>query len=218
MGNIRTWTLCKFSFDKFFKNLNSDFFLTTYDILYDYHPAVKASLNCHEDQALSDNEIFSMFADVDLKKIDIERNVDYSEYLKAHPQMNHEISFRQCRKYKRGVQIIKDYEKENNFQYDYIIKTRCDLIYNDIELKLSPDCFIINDIGSDGVFPNDWIFATNRTDMEKIADFMFDEFFYYTNPTSNINSPHQLLHNAIEHCNLQIKKMPIVQTLLRKQK
>jgi len=218
MGNIRTWAQCKLSFVNFYKHLNPDVFVTTYDIMYDYHPAVKANLRYFDDKIISESDIVSMFDDMNVKKIDIESDVDYSDYSKAHPKMNHETSFRQCRKFKRGIELIKEYETENKFLYDYVIKTRCDLLYNNMILQPRSECVINNDVGSVGVYPNDWIFTTNRADMEKMANFMLNEFFDYTNPTSGINPPHQLLHNAITHCNLTIQSLPLVHSLLRVKK
>lgn len=215
MGNVRTWMYCKTSFQQFFRHLNADVFVTTYNLMYDYHPAVKTNLGYYSDQILSDNEIRSMFDGINAKTIDIENNVDYSAYARAHPSMNHETSYRQSRKLKRGINLIENYESAHNFTYDFIIKSRCDLIYSNAVLQPQSDCVIINDIGSAGVFPNDWIFMTNGPDMKKMANFMLDEFFYYTNPTSNVNSPHQLLHNAVSHCGLSIKNLPLVNTLFR---
>lgn len=216
MGNVRTWMHCKLSFQQFFKHLNADVFVTTYNLMYDYHPAVKGNLGYYDDQTLTDDEIHSMFDGINIKTLDIENNVDYSAYAQTHPSMNHETSYRQCRKLKRGIDLIKQYETLHNFKYDYIIKTRCDLIYN-TEYTLIPqsNCVINNDIGSSGVFPNDWIFVANRDSMEKMATFMVDEFFYYTNPSSNVNPPHQLLHNAVTHCGMSIRSEFLVNTLLR---
>lgn len=216
MGNIRTWTHCKSSFQQFFKHLEADVFITTYDLMYDYHPAVKANLRYFDDFVITEDNIRSVFNDINVKILDIEKNVDYSAFANAHPSMNHETSYRQYRKLKRGIDLIKQHEGANNLKYDFIIKTRCDLIYNN-KFILSPqnELVINNDIGSAGVYPNDWIFLADRNVMENMATFMLDEFFYFTNPNSNLNPPHGLLKNAVQHCGLSICSQPLVNNLLR---
>jgi hypothetical protein len=58
--------------------------------------------------------------------------------------------------------------------YDVVIKTRCDLIYNSIDLSNVNDCVIID---KGNVFPNDCVIATTRDNFVKIVDKAIKELY-----------------------------------------
>jgi hypothetical protein len=126
-----------------------------------------------------------------------------------------ESSFLQYIKFKRGLALIESFEKANNFSYDVIIKTRCDLNHHDIkniDLSNLAQKLIV---AKGNVFPNDCILISSRNNIFKIIDFMTKEFYNYTNPISNEKSPHGLLYaSTLEH-NLEIQLNEIMNFVVR---
>lgn len=224
-GNIRTWKDTKKSFTNFFKDLDYDVFLSTYNLQYQYHPHIQNVINDTGDVLLSNQEVISQIDDVvNLKKYHVE---DASSIARLIDQESHKFhvamrgsntSYAQYRKFKLGTSLVNAYEAENKFAYDFIIKTRCDLVYNDnftLDLENMNPLDIWVDKGN--VFPNDCIIIGSSYEMKRMSNFMYDEFYkpYYP-ATSNLNAPHGLLKNAAFRNCLTITSLPLIDHVLRK--
>ena len=212
VGNIRTWHKCKFNFLDTFKDLDYDVYLSTYDMQYGYHPAVKSSLNINDDFLLKNEEILSLFNDINLKKINIE-NIDSitvhinEENNKFHDSMrNIHSCYGQYRKLKDCLDMMKHYEKQHNFKYDFVIKTRCDTPYNKFNFNFQKNEVVIT---SRNCYPNDWIFIIDRDNMIKLSDFIINEFYRPVYTNSNDTPPHGLLLNGFNHLKLKIVQKDI---------
>lgn len=213
VGNIRTWEECKYSFIETFAHLNPDIFVSTYNLQYDHHPHIKGKIQDFDDCLLTNDHIVSMFNGFNVKGFCIEKDVNISEDLKRmNSNMSDlEICYRQYRKFNIGIQMMKHFEKEGN--YDCVIKTRCDLIYEKFDLNDLHNNIIID---SGNVFPNDCIFISNRDSMVSISNIMLNEFFEFKNKESNQNPPHGLLQGAIRQCGLTVQSQKIMNCVIRK--
>ena len=221
-GNIRTIDQCKNSILSCFEHLNPDYYLSTYYNQYGYHPFIKGSINFYEDPVLSEKEIADKFVEFNLKSILIDDILKINEFYKQEEnEFNEnmkglESSFLQYLKFKKGLDIIENFEKENSIKYDVIIKTRCDLFHSDILKQIS-----LNDlaqkliISSGNVFPNDCILISTRNNIFKIIDFMIEEFYKYSNSISNQKAPHGLLLSAAQSIDLQIDSYNIMSYVVR---
>lgn len=218
-GFLRTWELAHSSFTNTFSHMSPDIFITTYDKQYSYHPAVAGSFNIIGDNHLTDDDVIRMCSVVSPKMIVLDNFDDYEQDVEddienIHPGMK-TISgcYGQIRKLKNMADILKRYEEQNNFQYDVIIKTRTDLIYNDnLNLDLEPKQVIVD---SSNIFPNDCIFALHRDDFYSVVNFLYDEFYKYTIATSIDDPPHELFYNAFVNSNLNFVPRNIINHVLR---
>lgn len=215
VGNIRTWDICKENFIKTFNHLNPDIFVSTYKLQYGYHPHIQGVIGNSEDNLLNFYDIVNKFNELNVKCVYVgEYNKKTS--VNVHPQFAHLSSncFEQYKTFNRGIEYMIDYEKFNNFEYDVIIKTRCDICYNKIDLDCLNDNTII--IDNHNIFPNDCIFISTRDIMIDISNFMINEFFSPLYTDSHLNPPHGLLHNAIKNKNLDINLQDIMKCVVRK--
>lgn len=195
-GHIRTWDQCKESFYNMFPSNKFDIFMETYRDQYGYHPYIQSKLNY-----FSDNKITCI--DGEYKLCRIENNVTF-DCSKFDPKMK-EFTHGYCQytKLQRCMDLMVQYEKENNIVYDYIIKTRFDLIYTNESKEIdfsSIDGLILD---SNNTFPNDHIIICSRKDMIDLPQYILKE---YINPTSNLswtNPPHGLLENYIKNKNIK---------------
>ncbi len=212
-GNIRTWDECKSSFYQTFNHLNADIFVSTYNLQYDHHPWIKSKIGDPEDCELTNEQILQKFNGFNVKAFHIEGNIDLSKDLeRINPNFKSlDICYKQYRKLNLAVQLMQQFETEG--QYDCVIKTRCDVLYNSLEISDITNSIIID---SGNVFPNDQILITNRDKMVEISNFMVNEFFDTKYPNSDSNPPHGMLLNAINHSGLNITKQKIVNCLVRK--
>lgn len=224
-GNIRTIDQCKNNILDCFEHLNPDYYVSTYYNQFGYHPFVKGSINYHEDPVLSEKEIIDKFASFNLKSILIEDIVKINEfYRQEESKFNSsmkglESSFLQYTKFKKGLDLIRKFENNNSFQYDIIIKTRCDLFHSDIIKQIS-----LNDlaqkliISTGNVFPNDCILISSKNNIFKIIDFIVEEFYKYSNNISNQKAPHGLLLAAAQSIPLIIDSYNIMSYVVRANK
>lgn len=218
-GYLRTWKDTKQSFLDTFAKFDADIFVSTYDMQYGYHPHIANLFNTKEDYKFSLDEINDLFSDMDLTGIIVDdaEVVDKMlvEELKAvHPNMK---EFKNCYGQSRKLKVVSDevrrFEESNDFRYDYIIKTRADLIYEpNADFSLDDKSILID---SGNVFPNDWLFMVNREDYYYVMDYLIFEFFNYTNPSSSEQPPHRLHENAFKSRNLNIEKRKLVKSVLR---
>ena len=209
VGGIRTWDYCKSSFLNTFEKYQPDIFISTYDKQYGHHPFVQNTIGDFDDYFLSRNQVVDMFDGLNVKSVVFD---DYDKFI-ANPVSNffHENfksldsnCYFQYLKFQLGLQSMLNHEMK--FEYDVVVKTRCDLIYEPIDLNVDDNSVLVD---SGNVFPNDCILISKKTTMIKISDFIMNEFFNPVYPNSHLIPPHNLLHNAmLSHgLNIQVRKM-----------
>lgn len=217
-GFLRTWDKTKQNFIDTFSHLDADIFISTYDQQYGYHPYIADTFNAHEEKVLSVEEIHKMFEGLNVKGIIVESGEQADkmvedDLLRCKEPMRVKNCYGQSRKLKIISDYVRQYEKDNNFKYDCIIKTRPDLLYKpDINFNINPQDILID---SGNTFPNDWFFMVNREDYYYIVDFLYYEFFNHTVANSSEAMPHRLHKNAFESRNMNIIIRKIVGCILR---
>lgn len=221
IGNIRTWDKCKQSFIDTFISYNPDIFISTYDYQYNYHPYIANQIRFadNDEIILSKNDIINKFSNLNIREFDIE-NVDDLENKFNSEKINIDSSmiefksiFFQYRKIDRCMDMIKNYEQNNNIKYDFIIKTRFDVIYHIYNPLYNNN---IISLSSGDIFPDDKIFVLDSNNMYKLAKFIYSQFYKSSFVSNNILPPHQLLLNSINHLNIKIDNSRIYIILLRK--
>jgi hypothetical protein len=221
-GNIRTLDQCKENIINAFKFLEPDYFVSTYDNQLQYHHCVQSSLGVFSDSILTENQIIEAYKDFNPKEILIDSQ-NFAQQIYAEKSGNFKVEmladssshFLQYWKVKRGLNLIKKYENENDVKYDIIIKTRCDLLLNDLSII---DFSKINDqviIGGYSPILNDQLIITSNDTMNQIIDFMLNEFYTFTNCKSNQAMPHGLFEAAIDNTRLELQKYSLSDCLLR---
>lgn len=113
----------------------------------------------------------------------------------------------------KSVQYKQQYELDNNFKYDYIVKLRYDVI-----LTLKPDVISIKDelqkiknntiyisgydltkhITSKDRLAYDVVFISKSKEMDTASNYFWEMVKNYDNNNSYINLPHYLIENNIE--------------------
>lgn len=218
IGNYRTWEKCRDNIKKTFSPLKPDYYMSTYDVQYNYHPYIKGVINYDEDYILDKKYIYENFSSFNPIDVDIEdwttvKKIIETEKEKIHTSMqNIDSCFSQYRKLKIALEMVKNKEEQKNFKYDFIIKTRFDIIHNPFFLS-SVEKEILIDSGN--VFPNDCFFVVNRDDAFKMSEFMYNEFYNPVKDDSYKNPPHRLLFNAINNSNLKIRSEKIMNHVVR---
>ena len=225
-GHVRTWEKTKESFIKTFSTLSPDVFVTTYNKQYGYHPLynnghyIKGVTGYNDDNILDDKSITNLFKNVGEKTYvgitdsNIMDSYITQQVMEIHPNMrNMESRLAQFYKIQYAVNSIIDVETQNDFKYDCIIKTRCDLLYEeDLEFSVGSNQILIDNCN---VFPNDCFIMANRDDFIKISNFMVDEFYNFSNPTSSEKPPHTLLLNAFNSIGVEIISKKIMKSVMR---
>lgn len=221
-GNTRTIDKCIDNISDTFDFLSPDYFISTYDLKYGYHPAVKNNLNYYEDIYLTEQYICDLYNKINVKGMLIEKHNESLNFYKAekekfnHKFLNLESSFLQYMKIKNGINIIEKYENINNFQYDLIIKTRNDIIHKKIEYDfttlLNSNIVIVSD---KNVFPNDCIIISARNNFIKIINNMVDEFYHAKYINSEANPPHGLLEASAINNGMLIQTVEIMNYVAR---
>jgi hypothetical protein len=221
VGNLRTWDKCKENFKQVFNHINSDVFVSTYDIQYNYHPAQMRWMGGDSDVYLTDDEIKSKFYDINVKGFNIESYNDILSLFKTETLMSIDDKFKddlhsylQYKKIKNAFNIMNEYELNNKFKYDMVLKIRSDIHHNTINFEMNVDNSII--ISNGNVYPNDVFFSCSRNNFESIIDFIMKEFHNPIYENSHIQPPHTLLLNAIKHFNIDIKTYDIMNHVVRK--
>lgn len=176
-GFIRTWEYSKTSFVKnLLQNTDYDIFIHTYRQNYFEHSALEKNI------IYSNEEIIKMFYGLNVKNIIIEdrdiiknkievdckpyENItnfknkikDSSEKIDNYVNLGIRI-YDQLRKIHLCNKLRKEYQSENDVEYDLIVKSRFDVLYLD---KINWDTFIEDNIvynGSGGCagFPDDLV-------------------------------------------------------------
>lgn len=201
-GHVRTWEECKDSFYDMFPSNKFDIFMEAYGNQYGYHPYIQDKL-----KYFSDKEIHSI--DGLCKCCRIENNVLFDCSLFDSRMRDFTHGYCQYSKLQKCIDLMTKYENYNNIKYDFIVKTRFDLIYTDEAKNIdfsSIDGLILD---SNNTFPNDHIIIGKRDDIVNLPQFIISE---YTNPTRDLswsNPPHGLLENYIKAKNLTTKVINI---------
>jgi len=176
-GFLRTWELSKTSLLKnLIQDHDYDLFIHTYNQNYfEYSSGLV-------DQFYSEEEIYNMFTDFNLKKLVIEDrdkiigNIEDESYkYKDVPNFFIKIKessdnssktlnlgiriYDQLRKYYLVNKIRKEYQIENNIDYDFYVKTRFDILYLDKInwSNFTDENIVYNGIGGTAGFPDDLI-------------------------------------------------------------
>jgi hypothetical protein len=193
-GNYRTFDRCSIEFLDKFKHLSPDYFINTYDVRYMYHCCIKNALNFHGEETIDVNS----FSDFKYKDILVDsysgmvRWFDEEILPTIHPAMILEngSSYLQLIKWKKGLNMIND--------YDVVILSRFDVIPNSIEnldFTNIKNKVIMNKCSMG--FANDQILISTKENLIKIIDFMISEFHNFTIDSSRNTIPHNLMKNAI---------------------
>jgi hypothetical protein len=222
VGNVRTWEHCRENFKKTFGDI--DIFISTYDLKYGYHPAVKNNISDYGDEIVHREQIEEWFSDLNVKSMfyEIHNEVDAlvnAENNRLHPNLqNIHSSYAQYRKLKTATDMVKKYEEENNIRYDILIRSRFDLMYNSVDFPVGVNELICNDDPSNpnSEFLSDHFFMCSRDNMIKISEFIYSEFYNPIYEDSHISPPHGLLKNSIKFANLKKTPRRVLQYLLRK--
>lgn len=222
VGNVRTWDQCKKNYKELFEKdekKKPDLFVSTYTRKFNYHPYIQNLTSSFDDFILNKKEVVEMFDGLNVRDIQVEESeyVDdliLKESQKFHDSMkNIDSCYAQYRKLKLGLNMVKNYETMYNFKYDYIIKTRCDIIHNKFKFVDNKEDILID---SGNVFPNDCFFMTNRDSMFEMSEFMYNEFYDPIFENSNNSPPHGLLLNAITNSKLNVKSEKIMKHVVRR--
>ena len=219
VGHVRTWDITKESFKKTFEPLNADIFLSTYDLRYGHHPHIQGRIGDFGDDLLTQDEITSMFSDVNLKGFTYEKSISVDELIEAEmvkvtPKMRHRSSLAQYRKLHQAIDLMNQFETKIEQPYDYVLKTRCDMVYKEkIPLDTDPNTVTVD---SGNIFPNDCFLFSSRNSMVNISNFIMNEFYNPRYSDSGENPPHQMLLNAIKESGLTITTVGVMNHVIRR--
>jgi hypothetical protein len=93
------------------------------------------------------------------------------------------------------------------------MKTRADALYEDnVQLSIKEKEILI-DIGN--TFPNDQFMMANHDDFIGISNFVVNEFYNFTVPSSSQSQPHTMLLNAMNSQGVTITSKKILRSILR---
>lgn len=220
LGHVRTWEKTKDNFISTFTHLNPDVFVSTYDRQYGYHPYIRNVTNYHSDEILTEESTEKLFSGLSPNTfLDITNAESMDRYISQQQSLinanmrNMESSLAQFVKLKHAVDNIIEVENAKNIKYDVIIKTRCDILYEDnIDFSINENEVLVD---SCNVFPNDCFIMAHRDNFIEISKFMVDEFYDFTNPTSGQKPPHTLLLNAFNKNSLNVVSKKIMKSVMR---
>lgn len=209
IGNLRTWDYCKSNFIETFSKYSPDVYLVTDTLRYGYHPCVQWTIGDGNDEPVDDNFIKNSFEGINLIEYKLMPRGTGTLKNCAPAFASHVGSYVQFEKLFLATEMIKE-------SYDYVIKTRCDLLYtNQLENAFSAEKNIVT-IDSSNEFPNDCIVISNQENMVSMATFMYKEVFSPIYPDSHHTEPHGLLRSAARYCNLEFKAMELIDSVVRK--
>jgi hypothetical protein len=230
-GNIRSFDQCKQNFIEKLSFLNPDYYVTTYDTRYNFRTYV----NFHNDVNLSDDEIVNFFSGMNVKAIEIDNLAKMLEYFNSEKQkfdssmteceQNH---FLQFYKFKKGLDLVSNYEKITDTKYDVLIRARLDLIMKDINhLDLSNlENTLINGweiyskwtaspTSDEKKVWNDFFMISTLDNMHKIIDNLLSEFYKKTHQKSPYAFPHGVFEAGIVKSNLKVENVDILHRIIR---
>jgi hypothetical protein len=205
-GNLRTFELCIESFNKICEKINPDIFLCISDIQNDLHPYVKQKENIIFDNKLNSLMLYKILSINNniynrIKKIILINSEDENKYMETNYLSNIDKTkewlgldiFKQYKKRLIGIDLIKNYENDNDIKYEYILNTRFDIM---IETNTLPINLERNQIYSSLSGENNHIFLSNQIDnLDKIFNGIIELFF--KNPSDKLIC--QSIHNMIDY-------------------
>jgi hypothetical protein len=206
-GHVRSWDKCKEWFLQCFKG--TDIFVHTYNTVLNYHPYISQTENIINNKStLSTPEIVELIG-LDLKKIVVED--DNSVFIPSDKVITDDI-YCQYRKNFLCNNLRLEYEKENNFEYDIVIKTRFDIVCSfDLENILK----VIDDIktyvyisNGPSIYPCDQIFICSSENMNILCNSLLDIKPADNNFIDITFSPHEWVLYKIKN----IKQVPGLNT------
>jgi hypothetical protein len=198
-----------------FSHLKPDVFLSTYNRRYNYHPHIQGKFGYQDDEILDSDRIYDLFSGIDLQGVLIDDNSEnYKVPDNVDPRhRDHESTYYQYLKFRQAVQLMEAHEKLQGFRYDFVIKSRCDLVYSTTPIMVNPSSVTID---SANTYPNDWIFMSSRDNIVGMSEFIMDEFYSPKYDDSHETPPHRLLLNSMKHLGLDIVQEKLVDYVLRR--
>jgi hypothetical protein len=207
VGHIRTWEKCKQSFIDTFNKYDPDIYLYTYN-----------TLNYKSDTILDETEIREIFKDIKIKHLIIkdenevlkESDEKYTKYYIENGNTTKEqfpTFFCQYINIKNCFEIIKN----SGITYDFVVKTRPDLIYNiDSSEIFNDDCKNSNIFTSNNHSTCDYFAVSTPGKMEKYCNTIdnLPGCYEWCAPDVEI-SVHMLLHYSLGGgytCHLNVNK------------
>lgn len=189
-GFIRTWEHTKLSFIKnLVQDIDCDIFVHTYKQNYYEYSSYK------KDVVYSDDQIYSMFEGMNVKKIVIEdrdlvRSSIEEQSKKYENVQNYKIRIKesaeetenyvnlgiriydQLRKMHLCNQLRKEYQQDSGENYDFVVKSRFDVLYIDKVNWRSfvDDQMVYNGDGGCGGFPDDLVGIGKEKPMNAYMD------------------------------------------------
>jgi hypothetical protein len=206
-GHVRSWDKCKESFLNAFKD--TDIFVHTYNTVLNYHPYISQTENIINNKStLSTPEIVELIG-LDIKKIVVE---DDNNIFIPSDKIIYDDVYCQYRKNFLCNNLRLDYEKENNIQYDLIIKTRFDIVYSvglDYILNFIDDIKTHNYISSGpSIYPSDQVFICSSENMNILCNSLLDIKPEDNNFINTSFGPHEWVLKKIKN----IKQLPGLNT------
>lgn len=196
-GNVRAWDECRNKEWMF----SYDVFGSTYDTKYNFHPFIKSQLKPYDEVKIaSSNDI--QYGNLFKRFIVASSERDFEDEKTFHPAMKDIFhGYYQYKCIKRGCLAVEEYEKENGFKYDYIIKVRFDMDYSSIP-NWDKDFITIPTRGGP---PSDFIIAGPRDEIMKMPDFICKQ---YKEPISVENATHLPPHGVLNM--FLCKSVPVI--------
>ena len=207
-GNIRTWSESNL-LD--FIDVDVDYFISTTNKKYNYHPFISNSLGYNDinDLVISDDEIIAMF-NIKYKELIISDDDIINEDELDENMRNIDSCYHQFNRIKKILSYVEKHEV--NEKYDLIVKTRLDLkYYGKLSQYLNVDNLIYTSTGNG--HPNDTIIISKRDDFFNIINSMMLEFYKQIDPNSHLNPPHGLLQSMLDRFQIQNKPNNIAEII-----
>jgi hydroxymethylpyrimidine pyrophosphatase-like HAD family hydrolase len=215
-GNIRTAKQCIPSLLETFEFLDPQYYVSTYNQQWVYHPAIQNRHRFYAENMLDEELITDIVKPLDPIRTIVSSTTDWNLFYKREldnldPNMkNIESCYIQYVNLRLSL-LNLEYFLNN---YDIVIKTRFDLIYNRFDLD-NIDLTNTLVVDNKNVYPNDCILISTKKNIFKLSEFVFNEFYKVTNPKSTQQAPHGLIEAASENLDIQIKTKDIMKYVLR---
>ena len=218
-GHYRTFNQCNVSLLSELNKFNPDYFINTYYTRYNYHPCVANSVGCSSEELITEQ-----FFDVVHHKASLFDSLEYANTIYAeksidfHPSMisDSKSHFLHIWKTLSGLKLIDRYETEQQKKYDMVIICRMDVIPKSFDqLDFSDYRNSVYLTRSHIKQACDHILISSKQNLSDMFNFMYNEFFLYTNKSSNTVMPHTLFDNSIDYFGLSRIDYPILDYVLR---
>jgi len=130
---------------------------------------------------------------------------------------SHFVHFSMFYTMKKSMKLKSDYEKENNFKYDLVIRTRFDI---SLESKFDASCFDLEkgvyspDVCANPNVISDWFNFSTSSNMDVYSE-IYDNIINFYKQGVMITSGEELITHMLKHKNISIIKIPCNLYLLR---